>query len=227
MKIGTRSLLFGAHQFLLHPWFVAAAWCRLFGFPWDPRLWVAFFVHDIGYWEMPNMDGAEGEQHPRVGATIMGALFDYQDLYGHIIPRFQRRWYTAPIGDMCDFIWGHCPQDSTWYCFVFYHSRFLSKSYGVTPSRLCVADKLAIAYTPAWLYLPLVKLSGELAEYMETADKRHAAGERQVGNGPMAGSTPAQWYARVQEHSRAWAREHSDGKPDTWTPKMSHREDAP
>ena len=37
MKIGTRSVLFGAHQFATHPWFVAAAWWRLYGFPWDPR----------------------------------------------------------------------------------------------------------------------------------------------------------------------------------------------
>lgn len=61
MKIGTRSVLYGAHCFLLHPWFVAAAWWQLYGIPWDPRLWVAFFVHDIGYVGKPNMDGVEGE----------------------------------------------------------------------------------------------------------------------------------------------------------------------
>jgi len=75
MKIGTRSLLFGAHQFALHPWFVAVAWWKLYGFPWDPRLWVAFFVHDIGYLGKPNMDGPEGETHPELGARIMGWLF--------------------------------------------------------------------------------------------------------------------------------------------------------
>ncbi len=31
VKVGTRSLLFGAHQFAIHPWFVAAAWWRLYG----------------------------------------------------------------------------------------------------------------------------------------------------------------------------------------------------
>ena len=71
MRIGTRSLLYGAHCFFIHPWFVALAWTRLFGFPWDPRLWVAFIVHDWGYWGLPNMDGKEGEQHPIVGAMIM------------------------------------------------------------------------------------------------------------------------------------------------------------
>ena len=47
MKIGTKSVLFGAHCFFLHPFFVAVAWWKLYGFPVDPRLWVAFFVHDL------------------------------------------------------------------------------------------------------------------------------------------------------------------------------------
>src|SRR5271169_964683 len=76
MRIGTKSVLFGAHCFFLHPWFVAAAWWKLNGFPWDPRLWVAFFVHDIGYLGKANMDGTEGESHPEVGARIMHWWFD-------------------------------------------------------------------------------------------------------------------------------------------------------
>ena len=45
LRVGTKSVLWGAHQFLLHPLFVAWAWWRLYGVPWDPRLWVAFVVH--------------------------------------------------------------------------------------------------------------------------------------------------------------------------------------
>lgn len=75
MKIGTRSVLYGAHCFILHPWFVAAGWTRLYGFPFDPRLWFAFFLHDVGYVGRPNMDGVEGEKHPEVGAAIMTFLF--------------------------------------------------------------------------------------------------------------------------------------------------------
>ena len=75
MKIGTKSVLFGAHCALIHPWFVALAWWKLYGFPYDPRLWVAFFVHDLGYIGKPNMDGDEGEQHPYWGACLMGFLF--------------------------------------------------------------------------------------------------------------------------------------------------------
>lgn len=76
LRIGTRSLLLGYHAFWLHPFFVAAAWWKLYGFPVDPRLWFAFFLHDIGYIGKPNMDGAEGIAHPFTGAHILHALFD-------------------------------------------------------------------------------------------------------------------------------------------------------
>lgn len=71
MKIGTKSILFGAHCFLIHPVIIFIAWWKLYGFPWDPRLWIAFFVHDLGYWGKPNMDGPEGQTHPELGAKIM------------------------------------------------------------------------------------------------------------------------------------------------------------
>lgn len=76
MTVGTRSLLYGYHQVLLHPLMVALAWWKLYGFPWDPRLWCAFFLHDIGYWGKPNMDGPEGDLHPATGARLMSMLCD-------------------------------------------------------------------------------------------------------------------------------------------------------
>ena len=75
MTIGTRSVLYGAHCFFLHPFFVAWGWTKLYGFPWDPRLWIAFFVHDLGYIGKPNMDGEEGERHVFVGGMICQRLF--------------------------------------------------------------------------------------------------------------------------------------------------------
>ena len=71
MKVGTKSLLFGAHNIFIHPFLVFIAWWRLYGFPADPRLWVAFIVHDWGYLGKPNMDGPEGETHVELGARIM------------------------------------------------------------------------------------------------------------------------------------------------------------
>ena len=55
MRVGTKSVMFGVHSIFVHPFFVAWAWARLYGFPWDPRLWLAFLVHDVGYVGKPNM----------------------------------------------------------------------------------------------------------------------------------------------------------------------------
>ena len=71
MTVGTKSVLFGAHCFLIHGFFVARGWWTLWGFPWDPRLWTAFFVHDLGYLGCGDMDGSQGEEHVQLGAKIM------------------------------------------------------------------------------------------------------------------------------------------------------------
>jgi len=95
MKIGTKSVLFGAHCFFLHPWFVAAAWVKLYGFPWNPKVWAAFFLHDIGYLGKPNMDGPEGETHPEIGARIMAFLFGQ---YWGDFCLYHSRYYAKRVG---------------------------------------------------------------------------------------------------------------------------------
>ncbi len=201
MKIGTKSVIFGAHCFFIHPWFLALAWLRLYGFRKvkDPylgeisilnfRLWIAFFLHDLGYWGMPNMDGEEGEKHPIWAAIIMLEMFGPE-----------------------------------WLNFCMFHSRYLSKLYGAPFSLLCVADKLAIALEPRILYLPRVILSGEIKEYMALAGARNQdskfAGEPQTKY-ESAGydlSTRWSWCTNMQEYCKSWAFEHRDGKTDTWTP---------
>lgn len=187
MKIGTKSVLYGAHCFLIHPFYVAKAWRKLYGFPWDPRLWFAFFLHDIGYWGKPNMDGEEGERHPEVGAKIMGILFG--------------AW---------------------WHDFTLLHSRFLAKKLGKQYSRLCVADKLALTLTPAWLYLPMVRWTGEIKEYMKDADMN--TGGTVITNANY--QYDAEWHIRQEEklwkqrvdaYVFAWVQIHKDGAVDTWT----------
>lgn len=48
MRVGTKSKLFGVHDFVIHTAFLAIAWRRLYGFPRDPRLWLAFLLHGAG-----------------------------------------------------------------------------------------------------------------------------------------------------------------------------------
>jgi len=141
MSIGTKSVLLGAHCFFVHPFFVALAWSRLYGFPRDWHLWLAFFVHDLGYAGKENLDGPEGEEHVHFGAAVMRRL---------------------------------CGRE--WEEFTRCHSRYWAKKTRRSYSRLCVADKLAFVLTPLWLYIPMTRWTGELAEYMRPAivARRHS-----------------------------------------------------
>jgi hypothetical protein len=206
MKVGTKSVLYGAHCFLLHPWFVAAGWRRLYGFPWDPRLWVAFFVHDLGYWGKPNMDGPEGELHPFLGAKIMGRLFDYRSADGDFA--WNASWFARSFGRAIAKVFGVSPPGGTspdlnltWYCFTFYHSRFLAKRYGTEPTRLCAADKLSIALTPGWLYLPMARWTGEIHEYRRDAKAGKYAHMRTYRDDERA------WHAAMQAYLCSWVAE--------------------
>jgi hypothetical protein len=75
LPIGTRNLLYGAHQFALHPLFVTLAWRRLYGaWPREIPIWVAFVVHDGGYWG-GRRDGRRGwRDASRTGRTLGLAL---------------------------------------------------------------------------------------------------------------------------------------------------------
>jgi hypothetical protein len=210
MRIGTKSVLFGAHQFLIHPCFVAWAWWKLYGWSvvehWssvrglDPgerspltkpvrtslrdwRLWLAFFVHDLGYLGKPNMDGPEGERHPELGARIL----------------FRATGLTP---------WSH---------FVLYHSRFYAKQHGAPVSPLCIADKLATPLMPAWLYLPLARATGEIREYMAKSAHMNETGGKYAGFN-LSLDDERQWHADMCAYMRRWVEEHRDGCADTWTP---------
>jgi hypothetical protein len=204
MTTGTKSVLFGAHCFFLHPWFVALGWWRLYGFPFDPRLWVAFVVHDLGYIGKPNMDGPEGETHPLLAARLMTRWFD--------------RYVAASTES-------NLPALGAWGFFALCHSRYYAKSLGMQPSRLCMADKLAIALTPGWLYLPMVRATGEIREYMAHA-KHRIVGNINITDEEKArvvSASEREWYSGVQSYCRRWAYEHRDGKTDTWTSDARNR----
>jgi len=193
--VGARSVLFGAHQFLIHPFFLWLAWWKLYGFPTNPRLYVAFFVHDLGhlFYNSPNMDGVEGERHVEWGAAVM------------------ERWFGPFWGDFCR-----------------YHSRFRAKQDGQPFSPLCVADKLACALEPWWLYLPRVILSGEIHEYMALAGGKNGSKYAGEPNGTyvvqqLATGTRRSWHRGMTAYLRAWVAEHQDGRADTWTPPPGGR----
>lgn len=184
MKIGTRSVLIGAHCFFVHPWFVAWGWWKLYGFPLDPRLWLAFFVHDLGYIGKPNMDGPEGEDHVLFGAKLMSTFFGVD-----------------------------------WYLFSLLHSRYYAKRMGMKPSRLCAADKMAIALTPWWLYIPMVRLTGEIREYKAVEKHREEHGDWEAATW----RDDRLWFKSLQGSMEKWAIENKE-RCTRITPEPSHHQ---
>jgi hypothetical protein len=121
------------------------------------------------------------------------------------------------------FVGGHLL--GRWGKFSLLHSRYFAKSLGLQPSRLCVADKLAIALTPAWLYLPMVRATGEIREYMAHA-KHRIVGNINITDEEkqrVVSASEREWYAGVQSYCRRWAYAHRDGAIDTWTSDARNR----
>lgn len=98
MKTGTKSLLFGAHQFLIHPTCAAIAWRRMYG-RW-PRPWeaICILVHDWGYWGCPEMDGLRGEEHPRFGAELAARILHSRSTEAYGLCSGHSRHYAKKHG---------------------------------------------------------------------------------------------------------------------------------
>ncbi len=228
MKLGTKSVLFGAHQFLIHPIVLAIAWWQLYGFPWDPRLWVAFVVHDLGYLGKPNLDGPEGETHVELGASIMHFLFDRRQEFGVVttddpveVAKFIDQGYSASIDEYegkRHFRGCAIHRSTRWRDFCLYHSRFYAKKHGAQVSKLCLADKMAIVVMPTWLWVTLCKLTGELQEYLFKAQTNREQESKYVSMN-IYDPDPYQFYENVKTYLRKWIEAHRLGQEDTWTPK--------
>jgi len=82
LTTGTKSLLFGVHQFILHPFTVWLAWISLYRKVPTFRETVCITVHDWGYWGKEKMNDEQGILHPELGGRIAGKLFgsDYSNL---------------------------------------------------------------------------------------------------------------------------------------------------
>jgi len=84
MKVGTKSVLFGVHQFIWHPITVFLAWCELYGLP-NWKECICIIVHDWGYWGSPNMDGEEGAGHAERSALMVAWWFGFSEEYREVL----------------------------------------------------------------------------------------------------------------------------------------------
>lgn len=138
MKLGTRSVIYGVHQFLFHPLTVAISWRRLYG-RW-PNWWqsVAILLHDAGYVGKSAMDSEDGITHPELGAKWTAKVV------GWFAPQL-----TAAAHDL-----------------ALYHSSHYARKAGQPVSALYLPDKAAVLVEPVWFYLLRARLSGEIKEYV-------------------------------------------------------------
>ncbi len=150
MRVGTRSLLYGAHCIPIHTAMIAIGWRVHHGrWPREWQVWAAFLLHDIGYWGSPDMDGEVGKTHPMAGARLVARIASLRSL-----PEHRQIDYHH------------------WYNFTAFHSRYYAEHLGGAPSELAIPDKLATALMPIPLLALLYRLSGEHDEYIRYARSR-------------------------------------------------------
>lgn len=225
LNIGTKSVLYGAHCFFIHPIFIMIAWFKLYGLPNHPAIWLSFFFHDLGYWGKPNMDGPEGETHVELGAKVLSIFDSWEKEYKtEFSPTEYRHKEILKAGwklkqafgsDWGPWKYHRWKRKTKWADFSRYHSRFYAKKDGVSYSKLCVADKLAITLEPYWLYLPRVNWTGEIKEYMAQAKN----GDGKYKTMEITTESQKKWFNDVCVYLRKWVVEHKEIKEDTWTPK--------
>ena len=187
LPVGSRSLLFGVHQFIWHPITVAVAWRKIYG-KWPTFLEsLCILVHDWGYWGCPDMDGAQGKMHPvlgsRLAATWVARYFRFK--YWSLLPLalvftkhgrtlVKRVWKEREVKFYLWQLRGSVNQISTRlaveaHFLVRYHSRSLAKSENAPCSPLCAPDKLCVLFDPHWFYWLRATLSGEGREFRQNA----------------------------------------------------------
>ena len=166
------------------------------------------------------MDGPEGETHVEFGAKVM-SLFDYPDICLNVYTMRQShsRGFHYHGGKVFIRIKG---TNDKWSELALYHSRYYAKKDDVQPSKLCLADKLAVCLEPSWLYLPRVNWSGEIHEYMKMAGRRKYEGEplNKYESMGLEVNSQKDWFKSMTSYLKRWVEEHKDGKEDTWTPNV-------
>ena len=185
MKTGTKSLLFGVHQFILHPITVYVAWVWLYRKLPTFKETICIVIHDWGYWGKANMDDEDGERHPEIGAKIAHALLD-------------KVIYYVPSGPHCQIGDEMAVKSDVYYNLCLLHSRHYARNAGKEPSLLCWADKLSILFDPWWLYLPRALASGELFEYRKIAAR--------TGFIPLTASH-REWHVWIRERLSTLGKE--------------------
>ena len=94
MRVGTQSILWGVHQFILHPILVYKAWTRIYARRPSLRETLCIFAHDLGYIGKTTMDGPDGLLHPEFGARLVRWLLGFDSEPFQNLVRYHSRAYA-------------------------------------------------------------------------------------------------------------------------------------
>lgn len=124
MKQGTKSFLFGAHQFIVHPLFIIIAWCKYYHH--FPKFWqlVCIFIHDIGLIGNDYLIGDNKRGHWKRGAILAQTLFYMLYSYNHLDESLDLKAFYL--------VAGHTDES------------------GYSRSKLFIPDKICYLYIPMW-----------------------------------------------------------------------------
>lgn len=155
MRIGTKSLLFGVHQFIWHPITVIRAWRWLYSVEPTFDQKICIWLHDIGYWGCDDLDGQCGKSHPVRGALLAEKLVYWRWKY----------WKRKPE---------QISRFRAYNCFFLtaMHSSSYAKLCGEHTSALFLPDKASILCEPRWCYMLRARLTGEWREFVENSPKK-------------------------------------------------------
>lgn len=100
MTSGTKSFLFGCHQFILHPLFVTIAWKKYYKkFP-NWREFICILIHDIGVFGINYLNEGEKDGHWIRGAQLSYKLFGWWGFYlvaGHTDEGVKEKSYRSSM----------------------------------------------------------------------------------------------------------------------------------
>lgn len=192
MKVGTKSVLFGVHQFIIHPLVVALAWKACYRH-WPTRIqWAAIICHDFGYWNSADIDGPEGTTHPVAGA-IMADELAYRLCW---LAWLLKPWRWGKLGRAYQAALAQNEGFQAYWLSLYHSARYAAQD-GVSVSALCLPDKVSVLFEPEWFYLFRGWLSGETVEY--------------VDNSPNKGESAAAWLRGYRAHRRQQLQQHLKG----------------
>ena len=159
----------------------------MYGFPFDPRLWFSFFLHDLGYIGKPNMDGEEGDKHPEFAAKIMGFFFG-------------KKWY-----DFC------------LYHSRFYSKRDNAQySKLCVADKLSIIFEPWWFYLPRVILSGEIYEYMALAGGKNNSKYKGEPNDKYV-HMQLATRTKRGWFKACSHYLEQWAYEHRNIKEDTWT----------